>query len=296
MRPLVYIIVLNWNGLQDTVECLDSLGALDYPNYRVAVVDNGSTDGSVEHLRRSHPGVELITSDRNRGYAKGNNLGLDHALGSKADYLLALNNDTLVHPSFLSELVATAELDPSIGIVGPKIFYRGEGNRIWFAGGRIHYWLGNTSHIGNRQKDSSKFSGQLDVDYVTGCAMLIRKSVLEEIGTFDPSYDSYYEDCDLCLRAKRRGYRIVCARQAMIWHKVSASTGGGNTPRKLYLKMVNGARFFRRYAPLALRYSLVPVLSLLYYSSIACGKLLSGDPSFMPELARGVSDIIKGDR
>ena len=293
-NPLVYIVVLNWNGLEDTRECLDSLAALEYPAYRVVVVDNGSEDGSLESLRRSHKQVEYIANQSNLGYARGNNVGIDHALAGKADYVLVLNNDTLVSPGFLGWLVQAAEANQQIGVVGPKIYYRGEGDKLWFAGGRVHMALGNTTHIGNRRRDGPAYEGTLEVDYVTGCAMLIKRSVLESIGSFDPAYVAYFEDCDLCLRAKDRGFRVVCAREAKIWHKVSASTGGADSAEKAYLKIVSGARFFRRHAPRPYRYTTIPLFGMAYYGLFALGRAVRGDAAYLAAVAKGFHEVIQG--
>jgi len=123
MTPLVFIIVLNWNGKDDTLECLGSLQQLDYPNFETVVVDNGSTDGSEDVIRSAFPSVNFIQTGRNLGYAGGNNVGIKHALSHGADYVWLLNNDTTVDPNALTALVETAQADPKIAVVGSKIFY-----------------------------------------------------------------------------------------------------------------------------------------------------------------------------
>lgn len=248
-HPLVYIIVLNWNGRADTEECLRSLLGLTYPNYRVLVVDNGSTDGSVDHLRRLFSGAQFIENKTNLGFAAGNNRGIEHAMNNRADYVFILNNDTVVLPDVLNELVAAAEGDPKIGAVGPKICYYSNPERIWCLGGRISFFLGCTWHVAGRQKDRAKYQGIRDVDYLTGCALLLKRDVIEGVGCFDSIFGpGYFEDTDLCMRIRHKGYRLACVEQARILHKISRSSGGAATSLKTYLKIRNAAIFFRRYA------------------------------------------------
>ncbi|MGP8012425.1 MAG: glycosyltransferase family 2 protein, partial [Halobacteriota archaeon] len=144
-EPKVAIVVLNWNGKRDTVECLASLNEIDYSNYEILLVDNGSTDGSQKYFRAQYPEIELIENEMNLGFAEGNNVGIRHAMNGRADYVLLLNNDTFVHPKFLSELVRVAEGGSRIGFVGPKIYYqewRGQRDVIAFAGGCVNLWIG----------------------------------------------------------------------------------------------------------------------------------------------------------
>ncbi len=248
-HPLVYLIVLNWNGRADTEECLRSLLGLTYPNYRVLVVDNGSTDGSVDHLRRLFPGAQFIENEANLGFAAGNNRGIEQAMNNRADYVFILNNDTVVLPDVLDKLIGTAESDPKIGAVGPKICYYSNPDRIWCLGGRISFFLGCTWHVAGRRRDRPKYQGVRDVDYLTGCALLLKRGVMEEVGCFDRIFGpGYFEDTDLCMRIGRKGYRLVCVEQARILHKISRSSSGAATSLKTYLKIRNGAIFFRRYA------------------------------------------------
>ncbi len=136
-----------------------------------------------------------------------------------------MNNDTVVDPNFLSRLVEAAESSPGIGIAGPKIYYFTEPKRIWFAGGKINYRSGNTSHIGEHELDEGQYDQVRDTDFMTGCAMLIRRKVLDDIGFLDDRLFLYYEDSDFCARAHRRGYRIIFAPSSVIWHKVSSTAG-----------------------------------------------------------------------
>src|SRR5688572_29133447 len=218
----VAIIVLNWNGLKDTLACLASLAQLDYPNTVLIVVDNGSTDNSVPTLQAAYPQVVLIATGENLGYVGGNNRGLEYARQVGADYALLLNNDTEVSPDFLQLLVEAAEQDSQTGIVGPTIYYFDQPEAIWSAGGAINWQQGDTYMIGLNQIDQGQF-GQLPrpVAFVTGCALLIKMAVIEQVGCLDSRFFAYYEETEWCVRVSRAGIKTLHVPSAKIWHKIS---------------------------------------------------------------------------
>ncbi len=225
MLPRTAIVILNWNGLSDTLDCLASLEHLDYPDYEVVVVDNGSTDGSVEAIRQRFPNVTIIENGENLGFTGGNNVGLRHALPRGAGYALLLNNDTQVAPDFLRHMVEAAEADPGIGIVGPTIYYHQQPDHIWSAGGAIDRPRGQTRMIGLDEPDVGQYgTAPREVDFVTGCALLVRKSVLEQVGLLDEQFFAYYEEVEWSARARRAGYCIVSVPKARVWHKISPQT------------------------------------------------------------------------
>lgn len=226
--PSVAIIILNWNNWQDTVECLESLAQIDYPNYQIIVVDNGSSDDSVSQLKQRFNTIRLFETEKNLGFSAGVNFGIEQA--EKNDLILLLNNDTLVAKNFLTELVKIIRSDDTIGLVGGKIYYY-EGtecdafmhrkkNKIWSAGGGISRLTKRTFHFGDKKIDQGQYDQQREVDFLTGCCLLIKRQVIETIGLLDPDYFMYYEDVDFCLRAKAQGYKIVYSPQAIIWHKI----------------------------------------------------------------------------
>jgi GT2 family glycosyltransferase len=221
----VTIIVLNWNGLNDTLDCLESLDQLDYQNYKVVVVDNGSVDGSVPVIRQRFPGVTIIENGENLGYAGGNNVGLRYAMAQGADYALLLNNDTVVDPAFLRILVDAAEADPAVGVAGPTIYYHERPDVIWSAGGAIDWQRGgSTRMVGLDERDEGQFGAEpRTVDFVTGCAMLIRRTVMEKAGLLDERFFAYYEETEWCVRVARAGYKILHIPLARMWHKISPS-------------------------------------------------------------------------
>ena len=221
IHPRVCIIILNWNGLEDTIECLASLKKVTYRNYEVIVVDNGSEGNDVEILRKNFKDyIHIIENDKNYGFAEGCNIGVRYALeNSDADYMLLLNNDTVVAPDFLAELVKVAESDPLIGIVGPKIYFYFEPNKIQSAGAQIHWRTGEVSLIGYREIDVGQSDEVREVEWVSGCAFLIRTKNIRDIGLMHAEYFTYFEDTDLCVRCRKAGYRVIYVPGARIWHK-----------------------------------------------------------------------------
>ena len=237
-KPHVAIIILNWNGLKDTIECLESLGRIDYPNYKLVVVDNGSEGDDVRILREKFASyIDVVENDRNYGYAEGNNIGIRYVLSSSdPDYILILNNDTTVDVSFLTELIKAAENDPLVGILGPKVYFYFEPNKIQSAGARIHWRTGEVSLIGWREIDVGQFDETREVEWVTGCAFLIRIKTIEEIGLMHAVYFTYFEDTDLCVRCRKAGYRVVYVPRARIWHKQQLDVRQVNALQWYYAK------------------------------------------------------------
>jgi GT2 family glycosyltransferase len=246
----VYIIIVNWNGKTDTLACLDSLRRVDYPTYRIVVVDNASTDGSVEAIRAQHPNIVVLAQQTNLRFAGGNNAGMRYALEQNAELICLLNNDTTVDRAFLTHLVARLQSDTAIGAVAPKIYYHSEPNRIWFAGGELSMWTGTMRHIGIREIDRGQYDEPRDIAYATGCCILTRREVVEKVGMLDETYFMYTEDADWCMRMRRAGYRIVYEPKAHVWHKLSVSAGGHLSFYKMKNKFVSNLRFFFRYGSL----------------------------------------------
>jgi hypothetical protein len=252
MPPKVSIIVLNWNGRDDTLACIASLRQINYTAYEILVVDNGSTDDSVAAIRTSHPQVTLIETGHNLGYVGGNNVGLEYAKVTHADYALLLNNDTEVAPDFLSLLVDVAETDSKIGVVGPTIYYHAEPERIWSAGGAIDWARGSTWMVGLNEIDLGQFGGvPRPVDFVTGCALLIKMPVVAQMGLLDPRFFAYYEETEWCVRVARAGFKILHVPQAKLWHKISLVARG--TSLTVYYYMTRNRLIFLSAARAGLR-------------------------------------------
>ena len=216
----VAVIVLNWNGCEDTLACLTSLSAVNYYPLDVILVDNGSTDGSLEAVRASFPAVTVLETGENLGFAEGNNVGLRHALACGADYVLLLNNDTEVAPDFISALVDAVESTPQAGVAGPTIYYFDRPTIIWSAGGVIDWRRGDSHMMGLDEEDKGQYDAIREVDFVTGCALLVRREAVERAGVLDSRFFIYYEETEWCVRVARAGYRILHVPQARVWHKI----------------------------------------------------------------------------
>lgn len=244
-RPRVAIVVLGYNRRDETVACLESLAQLDYPFFDTLVIDNGSTDGSVESVRGRFPNVTVIEAGENLGYAGGNNVGLQWAFDHDADYALLLNNDAEVAPDFLRLLVEAAEADARIGIAGPTIYYHGRPPVVWSAGGSIDWRRGKTWMVGLDELDIGQF-GEVprEVDFLTGCALLVRISALERVGLLDERFFAYYEETEWCVRARRAGFNVVHVPRAHIWHKISPEARA-NSPLVHYYMTRNRLLFLK---------------------------------------------------
>lgn len=225
MFPKVSIIILNWNGREDTIECLESLKGINYPNYEVILVDNGSTDKSPKIFKEQYTNILLIENKTNLGFAEGNNVGIKKAICRNADYILLLNNDTIVDPYFLNELIEVAESDFEVGIVGPTVYNYGQNNIIQSLGGKILWNKGKTVHIAGNKVEKNDLNGISEVDYICGCAILAKSEVFEKIGYLNKHFFAYWEETDWCVRAKKASYQILHVPTSKIWHKGGATSG-----------------------------------------------------------------------
>ncbi|MGK9451004.1 glycosyltransferase family 2 protein [Acidithiobacillus caldus] len=243
-QPIVYIILLNWNGWQNTAACLDSLKRLEYANYHVLMVDNGSSDDSVVHIRASHPGVTILETGRNLGYSGGCNVGIRRALEEDADYVWLLNNDTIVDPNALSAMVRTAEADTRVGAVGSVLYYLDNPERIQaWGGGRVFFWTGRSRHILNPVHGAGPH-------YLTGTSILLRRHALDDTGLLDEkTFFMYWEDVDFSFRLRKAGWRLAVADKSIVLHREHAATGK-HSPLLDYYYSESAALFFRRYAPI----------------------------------------------
>jgi GT2 family glycosyltransferase len=230
----VTAIVINWNLKETTAMCLRSLDRIGSSGH-IIVVDNGSQDGSLDYLRDRFPGVEFISLPENVGFAAACNCAIQRALQRSAcQSILLVNNDAILAPDALSKLMEAAESNPETGILGPKVYYRDEPERIWYAGARMRRGVLAAADTGRGQVDRGQFDQPSMVDYVFGTVMLIQRKVFESVGLFDERFFLYLEDLDLCLRAKKKGFSLLFVPEACVWHIGSASTAQHQEIRKFH--------------------------------------------------------------
>jgi GT2 family glycosyltransferase len=246
--PPLAVILVNWNGKDVTLECLASLQKIDYPNLQVLVVDNGSIDGSVDAIRSAYPSTGILALPINRRFAGGNNAGIAQALAAGAEYILLLNNDTVVAPDLVTHMLHRFHTEKRCGMVAPKIFYADAPDHLWFAGGKISFWTGTMRHIGIREIDHGQYDTPRTIDYASGCCILTSREVILKAGALDESFFMYAEDADWSMRVRKAGYRILYEPQAKVWHKLSVSAGGHLSLFKMRHKAFSNLRFFARHA------------------------------------------------
>lgn len=276
MISRVDVVVLNWNGWQDTIGCLETLQRQDYPHVNVLVVDNGSTDSSVDHIRNAMPTVELVQTGVNLGFGGGCNAGIRLALARGADYVWLINSDATVDPGALSALVRRAGQDPMLGAVGSVLYEAETPGRVQlWGGGSVNLWLGRSRH---RLSPGS-------VDFISGASVLLRRAALDGVGLFDDAnFFMYWEDTDLGFRMRQAGWRLAVAEDSQVWHKQSASLGRGSPVLDEYFTR-SGVRFLRRYAP-------VPFVSIaLMLGMMVAKRLLQGEISRARAVIKGFCDV-----
>ena len=237
-KPSVTVIVLNWNGKDLTIECLESLKQVNYSNFNILVVDNDSTDGSVELLKEKFPEVSILVLEKNLGYAGGNNRGFASLKPDPPEFVIFLNNDTIVDKNFIEPLVRQLLTHKKASQTVPKIYYENDPKLIWYAGGIVNLWTGSIYHLGIRQYDGPAYSKTHKTKYATGCCFCMRYEEFKEFGGFDETFPMYSEDVDLSLWIRAAGKQVWFVPDSKIWHKVSASLGGAFS----FGKMVRKAR------------------------------------------------------
>ncbi|MBP9500995.1 MAG: glycosyltransferase family 2 protein [Candidatus Promineofilum sp.] len=245
MSPVTVIIVA-WNQLEKTLDCLETVTALDYPDFRILLVDNGSDPPLAKAITARFPDVATLRLPANLGFAGGYNAGLRHGMESDSCYFLLLNNDTLLEPDALTQQVAEIEQSADVGLVTAKIYYAAEPRRIWTVGANFNIFL-DLKDGGAGQTDAGQWDSPRDIDFAPFCAMLIRREVIEQAGLLDEEFFLYYEDMDYCRRAKAAGWRIRLCPSARVLHDVSASSGGRDSPMERYWMAQSSGRYFRKH-------------------------------------------------
>ena len=243
----VSVVIPTYNRKTDVFECLQSVRHLQHPAYEIVVVDNASTDGTNEMIRRLFHGVAIVRSSTNLGVTGGRNLGAKHARGI---YLFFLDHDTVVDRNVLNELLGVMKNDPTIGIAGPAVYYYEDSTRIWALGTSIDMRTGRVSFNHEGEVDNGQFR-IMDVQ-VLPTAFIVRADLMKRIGWFDDVFYAVYEDTDFCFRARELGYRVVCVPQAKVWHKVSADASQSERMagvlKRAYYVARNRIVFMRKHA------------------------------------------------
>ncbi|MBZ5525120.1 MAG: glycosyltransferase family 2 protein [Acidobacteriia bacterium] len=288
-EPKVSIIILNWNSFEVTLDCLVSLRKMEYRNFEVVLVDNGSVDSSPDKLAESAPEARILRNPANLGFTGGNNVGIRDALERNPDYLLLLNNDTIVAPDFLSKMVEVAESDPRIGILNPKIYYFEPSNRLWHAGGVHKPWWSSAKSLGCKKIDNGDYDKVREVSFVTGCALLIKAGIVKQIGLLDEMYFLGWEDVDWTVRVMQAGYKAFYVPQSKIWHRESYDTkkNGGKKLRDYY-GIRNSILFARKHMPAWWYWPGYFFSMARRMAYMTGGYLLMADPARIGAIYRGV--------
>lgn len=267
-KTKVSIVVLTINSLSMVKETLLSISKLRTDGLELSciVVDNGSTDGTGEELRKykiKNVQYKFIQTGKNLGFSAGNNVGIKYALGVGAEYVLLLNDDMVLKPDLIVNLVSFMESNPKTGIVSPKIYFapgyefhrdryskNQKGKVIWYAGGKVDWNNIYTSHIGVDEVDIGQFKGQKQTELASGACMMVRSEVFNKVGYLDEGLFLYWEDADYSLRTRKNDYLIYCDLDTSVWHKVSASAGGSGSKSNDYFLVRNRYYFALKYAKL----------------------------------------------
>lgn len=288
--PSVAIVLVNWNGREDTLACLESLRHISYPNYSVTIVDNGSTDGSQDAIRSAYAGVRLIETGENLGFSGANNIAIQEALNNDVEAILLLNNDTVVAPDFLNSLVETLFSTPEIGAVNSKIYYHSQPDVIWSAGGMIDRRSGIATQLHVNEQDIGQANEPVDVDYAVGCSIMVRGAVVEMAGLLDESFFLYYEEAEWCRRIRESGFRIVYVPDSKIWHKVSASIEHAQE-RMLYYFCRNRLLYLRKAGAGGVRQTYIIITEFL---RMAASFFVRRQPKRSKAVLRAVTDFYAG--
>ena len=255
----IAIVIVAWNQLDKTLACLETVYAQTTQDFDVILVDNGSNADFAEQIEKAFEKIILLRSDRNRGFAGGNNIGIRYALDNKYQCILLLNNDTLLAVDCIETLLSTLNSSPAnVGAVSAKIFYAHEKNRIWTVGADFHPLLLEIIDEGKGQIDSGQWDEVKPIEFAPFCGILLKRSVFEQVGLLDDAYFLYYEDMDYCQKLKARGIKISLVPDAKIWHAVSASSGGNQSAAALYWLANSSGRYFRAHSGYARLLIIIP--------------------------------------
>lgn len=287
--PLVLAIILAWNHLENTVEALLSFKKSNYPNLRIVVVNNGSTDSTEEFIRKNHPDVEILTSAKNLGVSGGYNLGIQHALLQNPEYILISNNDVTIAPDMISELIQALIADPSVGIGMPKIYHYGGCDRIWCTGGQWRKFPPTVKMSNYNSKNTEVINSNTQINYAPSCLLLMKTELIKKIGIFDTSYFFYFDDWDYSRRAVKAGFKLLYIPKAIMWHKISISTQKSDKPQEWWQQMGwSAARYYQLYHSM--------ITFLIFSTWFVIREALKGKPGRILPFLRGALAYFQQNR
>ncbi len=291
MNKRVGIVVLNYNAREDLLKCLNSLKEVEYNNFEAAVVDNASEDGSADAVRKHHSWCTLIENETNLGFSKGNNVGIRYFLSKEVDHILLLNNDTVVESDFLDPLVNRIESDKKIAAVGPKVLYMENKDRIYSAGENNNLWFMYYPSTKGK-KDREKYNTPREIDNIVGCAMLISRKALEDVGLLDTKIYPYFEEVDWCIRAKKKGCKLFYEPDSVIYHKGGAFWGDSLNPEIAYHKTRNLLLLMRKHANPLQFLAFIPQFSVVSFYRII-SSVLKGETDTALSILKGIKWNLK---
>lgn len=243
----VAIILVNYNGEKYNIECIESIKKSSYKNYQIYFIDNKSSDNSVDQIKKKkYSNMTIIENKKNMGFSEGNNIGIKKANLDGCQFILLLNNDTSIKENMIENLIKTS-YDNELAVVAPKIYYYDNKEIIWSAGGGIDWNKGLPIQYGINQADSIEYSKMKEIEFATGCCMLIPMQVINKIGLMSKEYFLYYEDTDYSMKIQNAGFKLLYQPSAMMYHKVSASTGGEESKLYIYYMSRNRMIFNKKY-------------------------------------------------
>lgn len=294
----IAVILVNYNGRQYNTACIESLLAQkdsgDSYEIKIYVVDNASQDDSMQMIQERYGAderIETILLDDNYGFSYANNVGIRRAEEWGTDYVLLLNNDTEVQEDMLAQLMACAERHPG-SVIAPKIYYSDHRNILWSAGGAVSPVIRKVRHIGLDQVDKGQFDQERRIGFATGCCLLMSREVIERAGFLDERFFLYYEDTEYCFRLQKKGIAIYYCPQAVVYHKVGASSKGADSPLCAYYIARNWLLCNRQH--LGGRYPLFIIYYMINRSACCILWMLHGKKELVQATCRGIGDYRKG--